>query len=91
MNKTPQRLLRQRLNLRQLLNRLRYRNRLRRQVLDEESLIYHIELRRLQEIRVKAYTVTWDNEADFAPEFLFDLGKQQMQKPVARLMFRLKR
>lgn len=25
-------------------------------------------------------TITWDNEADFAPEFLLELGKQQAAK-----------
>lgn len=25
-------------------------------------------------------TITWDNEADFAPEFLLELGKQQGSK-----------
>lgn len=25
-------------------------------------------------------TITWDNEADFAPEFLLELGKQQASK-----------
>lgn len=25
-------------------------------------------------------TITWDNEADFAPEFLLELGKQQESK-----------
>lgn len=25
--------------------------------------------------KIKFNTITWDNEADFAPEFLFELGK----------------
>ena len=27
--------------------------------------------------KVRLNTITWDNEADFAPEFLLELGKQQ--------------
>jgi hypothetical protein len=27
-------------------------------------------------------TITWDNEADFAPEFLLELGKEQESKKV---------
>ena len=27
--------------------------------------------------RINLNTITWDNEADFAPEFLLDLGKAQ--------------
>ncbi len=26
---------------------------------------------------IRLNTITWDNEADFAPEFLFDLGTKQ--------------
>jgi hypothetical protein len=28
--------------------------------------------------KIKLNTITWENEADFAPEFLIELGKQQM-------------
>jgi hypothetical protein len=28
-------------------------------------------------------TITWDNEADFAPEFLLELGKQQVSQMTA--------
>lgn len=27
--------------------------------------------------KIRLNTITWDNEADFAPEFLLELGKQQ--------------
>jgi hypothetical protein len=27
--------------------------------------------------KLRLNTITWDNEADFAPEFLLELGKQQ--------------
>lgn len=30
--------------------------------------------------KVKLNTITWENEADFAPEFLLELGKQQEKK-----------
>ncbi len=30
--------------------------------------------------KVRLNTITWDNEADFAPEFLLELGKQQESK-----------
>ncbi|MCX6257097.1 MAG: DUF2442 domain-containing protein [Bacteroidia bacterium] len=29
--------------------------------------------------RIKLNTITWDNEADFAPEFLLELGKKQKE------------
>jgi len=31
-------------------------------------------------LKIKLNTITWDNEADFAPEFLLELGKQQESK-----------
>ena len=33
--------------------------------------------------KVRLNTITWDNEADFAPEFLLELGKQQESKKMA--------
>lgn len=30
--------------------------------------------------KIRLNTITWDNEADFAPEFLLKLGKQQESK-----------
>ena len=30
--------------------------------------------------KIRLNTITWDNEADFAPEFLLELGKQQELK-----------
>ena len=30
--------------------------------------------------KISLNTITWDNEADFAPEFLIELGKQQESK-----------
>ena len=30
--------------------------------------------------KISLNTITWDNEADFAPEFLLELGKQQESK-----------
>ncbi|MCL4482238.1 MAG: DUF2442 domain-containing protein [Bacteroidetes bacterium] len=30
--------------------------------------------------KISLNTITWDNEADFAPEFLLELGKQQELK-----------
>jgi hypothetical protein len=32
--------------------------------------------------KVRLNTITWDNEADFAPEFLLELGKQQESKKI---------
>lgn len=32
--------------------------------------------------KIRLNTITWDNEADFAPEFLLALGKQQVSKIV---------
>lgn len=33
--------------------------------------------------KIRLNTITWDNEADFAPEFLLELGKQQESKKIA--------
>jgi len=30
--------------------------------------------------KIRLNTITWENEADFAPEFLLELGKQQELK-----------
>ena len=30
--------------------------------------------------KIRLNTITWDNEADFAPEFLLELGKRQESK-----------
>jgi len=30
--------------------------------------------------KIRLNTITWDNEADFAPEFLLELGKAQQNK-----------
>ena len=30
--------------------------------------------------KIRFNTITWDNEADFAPEYLLELGKQQESK-----------
>lgn len=30
-----------------------------------------------KKFKIRLNTITWDNEADFAPEFLLELGKQQ--------------
>lgn len=30
--------------------------------------------------KIRLNTITWDNEADFAPEFLLELGKQEESK-----------
>ena len=30
--------------------------------------------------KIRLNTITWDNEADFAPEFLLELGKTQQNK-----------
>ena len=32
--------------------------------------------------KIRLNTITWDNEADFAPEFLLELGKQQESKRI---------
>jgi hypothetical protein len=36
--------------------------------------------------KVRLNTITWDNEADFAPEFLLELGKQQESKEMANAL-----
>ena len=33
--------------------------------------------------KVRLNTITWDNEADFAPEYLLELGKHQESKKMA--------
>ena len=33
--------------------------------------------------KIRLNTITWDNEADFAPEFLLELGKQQESTKIA--------
>jgi hypothetical protein len=33
--------------------------------------------------KIKFNTITWDNEADFAPEFLLELGKAQQNKELS--------
>lgn len=35
--------------------------------------------------RIYLNTITWDNSADFAPEFLLELGKQQESQKMAIL------
>jgi len=32
--------------------------------------------------KVRLNTITWDNEADFAPEFLLELGKKQESQKI---------
>jgi len=32
--------------------------------------------------KIKFNTIVWENEADFAPEFLLELGKQQQESQV---------
>jgi hypothetical protein len=32
--------------------------------------------------KIRLNTITWDNEADFAPEYLLELGKQQVVKSI---------
>ncbi|MFA6400176.1 MAG: DUF2442 domain-containing protein [Salinivirgaceae bacterium] len=36
------------------------------------------DLEYFKTFKIKLNTITWENEADFAPEFLIELGKQQM-------------
>jgi hypothetical protein len=33
--------------------------------------------------KIRLNTITWENEADFAPEYLLELGKQQQSKQMA--------
>ncbi len=33
-------------------------------------------------LKIRLNTITWDNEADYAPEYLLELGKQQASKNV---------
>jgi hypothetical protein len=33
-----------------------------------------------KKFKIRLNTITWENEADFAPEFLLELGKQQKPK-----------
>ena len=35
------------------------------------------DLNYFKSFKIKLNTITWDNEADFAPEFLLELGKKQ--------------
>jgi len=34
--------------------------------------------------QIKFNTITWENEADFAPEFLLELGKSQLEHLTAK-------
>jgi hypothetical protein len=38
------------------------------------------DLEYFKTFKIKLNTITWDNEADFAPEFLLELGKTQQSK-----------
>ncbi len=33
-----------------------------------------------KKFKIKLNTIAWENQADFAPEFLLELGKQQQEK-----------
>lgn len=37
------------------------------------------DIRYFKTFKIRLNTITWDNEADFAPEFLLELGKQQQE------------
>jgi hypothetical protein len=62
-------------------------------LIDLEGTLYNDSRRIFSPLRDKNYfktfkirlnTITWDNEADFAPEFLLELGKkQQLNKTVS--------
>ena len=56
-------------------------------VLNDSRKIF-IPLRNLdyfKNFKVRLNTITWDNEADFAPEYLLELGKQQESVKKAHL------
>jgi hypothetical protein len=38
------------------------------------------DLEYFRDFKIRLNTITWDNEADFAPEFLLELGKKQESK-----------
>ena len=41
------------------------------------------EVEYFKSFKIGLNTITWDNEADFAPEFLLEIGKQQESKSMA--------
>ncbi len=42
------------------------------------------DLNYFKTFKIRLNTITWDNEADFAPEFLFELGKKQESRDKKR-------
>lgn len=38
------------------------------------------EIDYFKSFKIRLNTITWDNEADFAPEFLLELGRQEESK-----------
>lgn len=58
---------------------------LERTVLNDSRKIF-LPLRNLdyfKNFRIGLNTITWENEADFAPEYLLELGRQQQSKILA--------
>ncbi len=56
-------------------------------ILNERRMIFH-PLRQQDYFRnfmVKLNTICWENEVDFAPEFLYDLARQQAERTGATL------
>ena len=50
---------------------------LKNTIFNERRKIFHPlqDVEYFKNFKIKFNTITWDNEADFAPEFLFELGK----------------
>ncbi len=45
---------------------------------DSRKIFYPLrDLAYFKGFKIRLNTITWDNEADFAPEFLLELGKKQ--------------
>ncbi|PZX20748.1 uncharacterized protein DUF2442 [Breznakibacter xylanolyticus] len=62
---------------------------LERIIFEDKRMIFRPlrDVRYFKSFKVRLNTITWDNEADFAPEFLLELGKQQqsmmMDEPIS--------
>ena len=51
-------------------------------LLNEKRKIFKplLDKKYFEKFTIRFNTITWKNEADFAPEFLYDLGKSQLKR-----------
>ncbi len=51
---------------------------------DTRKIFYPLrDLQYFRSFKIRLNTITWDNEADFAPEFLLELGKKQKETQIS--------